>query len=1096
LSPALDRHVVTAVLVAHEGARWLPETLKALLTQARPVQRFIAVDTGSEDRGPAVLTEVAGDGNLLRLPADTGYGAAVAQALDHPAASLPIPPPADAQARDEHHEHEQHKQHKQHKQIEWVWLLHDDSVPAHDALAQLLRVAESDPNAAVLGPKLRDWTDRRRLLELGVSIDGAGRRDTGVERLELDQGQHDGIRDVLGVSTAGMLVRRDVWEELGGLDQEFGLFRDDVDFGWRAHAAGHRVVLVSDAVVYHAEAARQGLRDIGQLAPAHAHGAGYSALRMDRRNALYVLLANLPLGAALRALARNLFGAVLRIGYLLITKRQQAARAEIAALGDVLRDPLRLRRARKARSANRRRVFHSVRRYQPRRVVLRRLVEMAGTAMSREREAKAQEKAEGPGLVQRLLGHPGLVVTAGLTAVSIAAERSLLAAGTRLGGGALVPGSGGASDLWAQYTAGWHPIGVGSTAAAPPSTAVLAGLSALTLGKPWPAVSLLLLGSVPLAGLTAYRAARRLIPEPPSTGRRALHPRMPISVVRAWLAVTYALLPVATGAIATGRIGTAVVHVLLPVIVLLAARMYGLPRRRLPGRKRQRRSAWGIALLLTIAMAFAPLIWPLAVVGGLLVWAAFAPAAAPRQPDPNLLIALGVPPLLLLPWSLGLLLHPSRFLLETGLQVSGGAAPAGALLALNPGGPGTPPPWALYGLLLIAVLALPLRSRRTAVLVGWMLGLLGLLTAVLASAAVVGKGADLAVAWPGAALLFAAVGLLLAAVAAVLRAGETLRGKDVIYRTGGAVIVLAAVSAPVLTALSWVAGGAGDPLRAVPSGTVPSFVSAAHGPRTLVLNSRGTGLSYSVLRGREPRLGEAEIATPGPARRRLDGLVAGLAAGRGEGAGLTRLGIQYVLVPRPAADPIAGVLDASPELQRLSRTESFGVWRLLIPAGRLTLVEGPTVTPLAAGDSGNARVTIPPGSGARTLVLAEPGGWRATLGGTALKPRTVDGWAQSYAIPAAGGEFVLRRDEWLRGFWGVMQGVAVLIVAVLALPGAQAEAPSATGRRRRGTRRAARLRSRHRAVQWEETATKDQHDQHDRHDLPDEQSEVPAGERS
>ncbi|HEX2315765.1 MAG TPA: glycosyltransferase family 2 protein, partial [Thermomonospora sp.] len=271
MSPTLDRHVVTAVLVAHDGARWLPETLKALLTQTRPVQRLVAVDTGSTDRGPAVLTEVVGDGNLLRLPRATGYGEAVAEALRHGAASLPVPDDSPGEPR-----------------TEWIWLLHDDSAPAADALAMLLRAADADPAAAVLGPKLRDWDDRRLLLELGVTIDGAGRRDTGVERLEFDQGQHDGVRPVLAVGTAGMLVRRDVWDRLGGLDPAFGIFRDDVDFGWRAHAAGQRVVAVSDAVVFHAEAAGRGLRPLGMT--------GDSARRRDRRNALYVLLANLPAG--------------------------------------------------------------------------------------------------------------------------------------------------------------------------------------------------------------------------------------------------------------------------------------------------------------------------------------------------------------------------------------------------------------------------------------------------------------------------------------------------------------------------------------------------------------------------------------------------------------------------------------------------------------------------------------------------------------------------------------------------------------------------------------------------------------------------------
>src|SRR3954452_17381282 len=93
LAPQLDRHVVTAVLVTHDGARWLPETLKALLTQSHPVDRLVAADTGSTDAGPAMLTEVVGEGNLLTLPPGTRYADAVTELVAHPASRLPVPAP-------------------------------------------------------------------------------------------------------------------------------------------------------------------------------------------------------------------------------------------------------------------------------------------------------------------------------------------------------------------------------------------------------------------------------------------------------------------------------------------------------------------------------------------------------------------------------------------------------------------------------------------------------------------------------------------------------------------------------------------------------------------------------------------------------------------------------------------------------------------------------------------------------------------------------------------------------------------------------------------------------------------------------------------
>ncbi|GAA3945908.1 glycosyltransferase [Actinomadura viridis] len=1084
MSPTLDRHVVTAVLVAHDGARWLPETLKALLTQTRPVQRLVTVDTGSRDRGSAVLAEVVGAGNVLTLPRTTGYGEAVAEALRHPAASLPVPVPdpspgassgAAAGAAFGALPAAGPGEGPGGARVEWIWLLHDDSAPAHDALAQLLRVADADPDAAVLGPKLRDWDDRRVLCEVGVALDGAARRETGLDRREFDQGQHDGLRDVMAVSSAGMLVRRDVWDRLGGFDVEFGLFREDADLCWRVRAAGHRVLAVTDAVVHHAEASWRGRREIGMTAE--------SRRRLDRRNGLYTLLANLPFAAMLRSLARNVWTTLTRALFLLAVKRPDAARDELAALGDVLRRPGRMRRARAARADGRRRVHRSMRRFQPRRVALRRLVEtLAGrtTARGGRRHDAEDEPArpEGPGLTRRLLARPGVLLLLVLTAVAVAAERSLITAAGRLGGGALVPAWGGASDLWAQYLSGWHPVGLGSGAGSPPYVGMLALLSTPLLGKPWLAVSILLLGSVPLAGLTAYLAARVLVVPSPRTGRRArAHgPRIPVWAVRVWFAAVYALLPAATGAIAGGRLGTAVVIVLLPPMAVQVARMFGLPRRAAkrdarrsgpPDPRRAGRAAWTVALLLTVAMAFVPLTWLLAALAGALLWALFGGPGgrlAAGRGRRNLVIALAVPPLLLLPWTLGLLRHPSRFLLEAGLHVPATpAAQAQDLLALDPGGPGTPARWTFYGLLLVAVCALPLRSRRTLVLTGWLLAIFGLLVAIVVSMATVTEGADRAAVWPGPALVFAGAGVLLAATAAVQRAVDVLAGRHLTYRAAGALVVLAALTAPPLAAFGWIAGGAGGPLGRTDPDAVPAFVHGRAGERTLVMSREQAGqVRYTVLRGTRPMLGESETPPGEDARRRMDGLVAGLAGGRaGDARALTRMGVQYVLVPRPASDPLTRVLDATPDLSRLSRTKTFGVWRLPAPAGRLMLLDGPAATPLEASGTVGASVRIPPGRTARTLLLAEPadGGWRASLDGREVKARTLDGWAQAYEIPPGGGRFELARGMRLRHVWVAVQGAALLAVVVLALPGARPEALDALAGRAGGRARGRRARA-------------------------------------
>ncbi len=211
-----------------------------------------------------------------------------------------------------------------------------------------------------------------------------------------------------------------------------------------------------------------------------------------------------------------------------------------------------------------------------------------------------------------------------------------------------MPAWGGAAALWREYLAGFHAVSVGSTASAPPYLAVVAGLATLLGGQAWLAVDVLLLGCVPLAGLTAYLATRWLVTATPA---------------RVLLAASYALLPVATGAVAAGRLGTAVAFILLPLIAVSAGRMLTAAPRQ------ARRAAWATGLLIAVAAAFAPLTWVLG-----LVFAVGALAARRWlvAVDPvNAAIVVVTPFFVLFPWSLHLLTSPSAFLSEAGLSTPG-----------------------------------------------------------------------------------------------------------------------------------------------------------------------------------------------------------------------------------------------------------------------------------------------------------------------------------------------------------------------------------------------------------------------------------------
>ncbi|WP_435612108.1 glycosyltransferase [Streptomyces sp. bgisy159] len=1041
--PEFPRHVVTAVLVSHDGARWLPDALAGLLGQERPVQFALAADTGSADHSAQLLTDALGDDRVLHLARRTGFGQAVEEATrtapvltpdDLPYLKRPSGwDPVTRTWRDDAYDLPELPHGEP---VQWLWLLHDDCAPEPDALAELLRVVENElelgrDDVAVVGPKLRGWYDRRQLLEVGVTIASSGRRWTGLDRREQDQGQHDHVRPVLSVSTAGMLVRRDVFEQLGGFDRRLPLMRDDVDLCWRAHAAGHRVLVAPEAVVRHAEAASRERRTVDCAGRTTA-----SPHKVDKAGAVYTLLVNTRTAALPWVLLRIVLGTLLRTLAYLVGKVPGQAVDEIRGLLGTLLRPERIiaGRRRRGRPAVDKDELRPL--FPPPGATVRATVEQAaGNLLGGSDQDTASAGRHGGGLesgpggddadfieieqfarLKRIARRPGPVLFLVLLLVSLVACRNLLGGGA-LAGGALLPAPADASDLWARYLDAWHPVGAGGTPSAPPYLAIIAGLATLLLGSTGLALTVLLVCSVPLAGFTAYFASRPLVES---------------RLLRAWAAVVYAFLPAATGALAGGRVGTAVLAVLLPLIARAGVAAAGLTGRR--DTRGSWRATWAYALLLTLTTAFTPIVWPIALVLGLAVLAA-------RRTDITayglrFLAQLGTPLLVLAPWSLSLL--PFGFFTEAGLDHGASAASALDLLGASPGGPGTVHGLMLMGIVLAALAALLRTERQFAIWTAWVAAVVGFVFAALSNGS----------AWAGPATLVYGVALLAAAVLGADGARARVAEQSFGWRQPvAALIAFASAAGPLLVAAGWMIGGADGPLERRDPVQVPAFVAEESGnrdqARTLVLDGdSAAGIDYMLVRGSGVRLGDAELAAADGENGQLDKVVANLVAGSGadQADQLGKFAVAYVLVHQDSPREVTRVLDATPGLKRLSQQGGSALWSVAGEVSRAAIVPASgsgTPVPVAAGPV-EIHTEIPEGADGRLLRLADTAadGWTATLDGRPLKATTVDGWAQGFELPASGGTLdVVYDDPFTHSLWLWTQGFLALVLVVLALPG-------------------------------------------------------------
>ncbi|WP_328449179.1 glycosyltransferase family 2 protein [Amycolatopsis sp. NBC_00438] len=320
--PALRTAPVLAIVVCHNGENWLPLALSSLRRSTLRPRHVLAVDTGSTDATPRLLAEAADPGSdpdatpvlsgIITLSSETGFAAAVAEAVEHATERWGDPGA-------------------------WLWLLHDDCAPEPDCLDELLKVATAQPSATVLGALGLDWTDPRLIVEAGLSTDASGHRQqvaaTG-----------DDPAEVLAVPSAGSLVRRDAWDALGGFDPDFPLLREDLDFGWRANAAGGLVLSVPAARVRHARAVTTGQR------PADAVPTSLAAA--NRAHGLRVFLVNCSTFSFWLGMIRLPLLSVLRALAFVLLRRTGEARAEFAAAAYLLRGRGGLRAARAHRRRN------------------------------------------------------------------------------------------------------------------------------------------------------------------------------------------------------------------------------------------------------------------------------------------------------------------------------------------------------------------------------------------------------------------------------------------------------------------------------------------------------------------------------------------------------------------------------------------------------------------------------------------------------------------------------------------------------------------------------------------------------------------------
>ena len=945
---------VAAILVVHDGSAWLPAALDSLERQDYPNLHLVAVDNGSGDGSHDILREHLPADDIVSLVHSVGFGQAVAAATEHSAVAS----------------------------ADHLLLLHDDLALMPGAVTALVGAMAADDTLAVVGPKLREWSREPILQQVGMTIDHFGRAETGTERGELDQGHLDVARDTLYVSTAGMLVRTELFTGLGGFDERFPALGDDLDLCWRTWLAGWRIGVVPKAVGYHVAAGSRGGRVMWHERPAQVR-------YLSERHALATMAKNYALHRLAWVLPLTVLLAMLKGTAFLLTRRFSDANAVLGAYAwnvgqarATLKRRRRVQRFRRRKDAELRTLFATgLPRMRDHSDTVRDWLAGSGTPSMLDTADDRSRRPAASKVAQALRERPAHGIGLLLGVAYLVGLAPLLGEGQLLGG-TVLPWPADSLALLQNYAGAASGEPLATRVSATPLQAVLGALGVLVLDNAWLAQRLAVLGLVPLAWLTTLRA-----------GRLVTAARVP----RVIGATLYVLSPVVLGTLAQARLGELVVAALLPALVLLTTRVVNV---RTPRGQAWRAAAW-LAVVAALAVSAAPGLWPVTVTVLAVGLGVALSVGTGRRAMPFARVAVSAlaAAALLAPWLSDLLTFPG-----SALEPAPAAPlPAWRALALVPttlpgmSGTGGYVLAAMTAAVLVLALLLGLRLRPLPVA-----GLVA--TIVLSAAAAWGSGQlGLETVW--------APGLLLPGAAALAGLGvvmaHTLRPALGSQTFGVTQLVAVSAVLPLLAGLglvSWLV--ATGPWEALDRDVelVPPFIGAESeriGPyRLLVLDDvGGEELQWAVTGANGPDLLDfASTHSPALTEAVDRGLSGILAADHGSGASLGLLGVRYVLLHDESPELTERLL-AQPDLEPLSSGDGriFRV-RTWVPRAAVLPAEV-TEEILATGSPGDMRAyegnglarTRPgvyegagPADATTLVVTEEPGLHTATAGGTSL----------------------------------------------------------------------------------------------------------------
>lgn len=209
----------TVIIPNWNGRELLPDCLSSLKRQSFKNFNILVVDNGSTDDSLSYIRENFPDVEVVFLKRNYGFSRAINEGVKKSSSKYTV-------------------------------FLNNDTEVDKKWLENLIKVADKHPEVVSVGSKILNFYRRDKIDGVGILINEVGQaRSVGYE--EKDGGQFDDEAYIFGATGGAALFRRDLFLRLGGFDERYFMYFEEVDFAFRAQFAGYKSVYAPKAVCLH-----------------------------------------------------------------------------------------------------------------------------------------------------------------------------------------------------------------------------------------------------------------------------------------------------------------------------------------------------------------------------------------------------------------------------------------------------------------------------------------------------------------------------------------------------------------------------------------------------------------------------------------------------------------------------------------------------------------------------------------------------------------------------------------------------------------------------------------------------------------------------